>query len=179
MYVIGSLVLSMAISRFFCILQTHKNINYHLMEKQAKNKVKKSSKHSGIYYATRKNRWLARYDRDTVHFHVGSFLTEEAALAALDAHKKTNGYTAGCVGALPGERWKGVVGHESQYAISNMGRVKSLDYSRTGEERLLSEVKTSHGYKQFSSVDKTFYNKEENSSVFPANHQLIVQPDLP
>lgn len=35
------------------------------------------------------------------------------------------------------EIWKPVVGYEGLYEVSNLGRVKSLDYRRTGKERLM------------------------------------------
>jgi hypothetical protein len=39
---------------------------------------------------------------------------------------------------LEGEIWKPVVGYEGKYAVSNKGRVKSLNYKRSSEERLMS-----------------------------------------
>ena len=43
------------------------------------------------------------------------------------------------------EQWKPVEGYEN-YMISNLGRVKSLNYKRTGKEKLLSLGKDSKGY---------------------------------
>jgi len=47
---------------------------------------------------------------------------------------------------LKGEVWKPVKGYEGLYEVSNMGRVKSLSYLRTGKERLLSLMMTDNGY---------------------------------
>lgn len=44
------------------------------------------------------------------------------------------------------EIWKDIVGYEGLYQISNLGNVKSLDYRRTGKERILKPVTDSVGY---------------------------------
>ena len=44
------------------------------------------------------------------------------------------------------EIWKDVRGYESKYAVSNMGRVKSLNYNNTGKEKLLRPCKHRDGY---------------------------------
>lgn len=36
------------------------------------------------------------------------------------------------------EIWKSITGYEGLYEVSNLGRVKSLDYHRTGKEKILS-----------------------------------------
>lgn len=40
------------------------------------------------------------------------------------------------------EQWKPVVDYEGLYEVSNTGRVKSLNYNKTGKERLLKTDKT-------------------------------------
>lgn len=48
---------------------------------------------------------------------------------------------------LENEIWKPVKGYEGKYEVSNLGRVKSLNYSQTGEERLLKpSLTTKNGY---------------------------------
>ena len=42
-----------------------------------------------------------------------------------------------------GEIWKDIIGYEGLYQVSNYGRVKSLNYHRTGKEKLLKAVKKS------------------------------------
>lgn len=54
---------------------------------------------------------------------------------------------------LENEIWKPVIGFDGKYEASNMGRVKSLSYLRTGEERLLTLLSTKNGY-LFTSLTK-------------------------
>lgn len=44
------------------------------------------------------------------------------------------------------EIWRDVVGAEGLYQVSNWGRVKSLNYHRTGQEQILKPQKTKYGY---------------------------------
>jgi len=44
------------------------------------------------------------------------------------------------------EIWKDIVGYEGRYQVSNLGRVKSLDYKRTGSEGILKEGYDGWGY---------------------------------
>lgn len=44
------------------------------------------------------------------------------------------------------EIWKDIQGYEGLYQISNLGKVKSLNYNRTKKERILIPVKTHDGY---------------------------------
>ena len=44
------------------------------------------------------------------------------------------------------EIWKDVCGFEGKYQVSNLGNVKSLNYGRTGKEKLLSPSKDKDGY---------------------------------
>ena len=45
------------------------------------------------------------------------------------------------------EVWKDIIGYEGLYQVSNLGRVKSLNYKRTGQSRIL-KPSTNNGYKQ-------------------------------
>ncbi len=47
---------------------------------------------------------------------------------------------------IPGEEWRDVVGYEGLYMVSRMGRVKSLNYLRTGEEEILKPWDNGYGY---------------------------------
>lgn len=69
---------------------------------------------------------------------------------------------------LENEIWKPVKGYESRYEVSNMGRVKSLSYQRTGEERLLSQVCMSGNY---LGVSLWKNNKEKRFMV----HRLVYE----
>ena len=44
------------------------------------------------------------------------------------------------------EQWKPVEGYEGLYEISNLGRVKSLNYNRTGVEKVLKPENDKDGY---------------------------------
>ena len=44
------------------------------------------------------------------------------------------------------EIWKDIVGYEGLYQISNLGNVKSLNYRRTGKERILNPGNNGCGY---------------------------------
>lgn len=44
------------------------------------------------------------------------------------------------------EIWKDIEGYEGEYQISNYGNVKSLNYLRTGKERILKPGKNRGGY---------------------------------
>ena len=93
--------------------------------------------------------------------------------------------------ALPNEVWEDVKGYEGLYKVSTMGRVKSLNYNKTGKERILKPAKTKKGYlvvtlckdgkrKQFSVhrlVAEAFVSNPENkpqinhlSEVKASNH---------
>ena len=44
------------------------------------------------------------------------------------------------------EIWKDIEGYEGLYQVSNKGRVKSLNYGRTGKEKILRPGKNNDGY---------------------------------
>ena len=44
------------------------------------------------------------------------------------------------------EIWKDIKGYEGKYQISNMGRVKSLNYRNTGKEKIMKPYDNGHGY---------------------------------
>lgn len=46
------------------------------------------------------------------------------------------------------ERWLPVVGYEGFYEVSSLGRVKSLNYNKTGKEKIMKQVKNRNGYLQ-------------------------------
>lgn len=55
------------------------------------------------------------------------------------------------------EIWKDVPNYEGIYQVSNLGNVKSLNYNKTGEEKLLKQQLNTRGYYQciFSKLGKT------------------------
>lgn len=44
------------------------------------------------------------------------------------------------------EQWKPIVGYEGLYEVSNLGRVKSLNYNHTGVEKIMRQQKERNGY---------------------------------
>lgn len=47
------------------------------------------------------------------------------------------------------EEWKDIKGYEGLYQVSSLGRVKSLNYNKTGKEHLLNPGKVGGGYLMF------------------------------
>ena len=46
------------------------------------------------------------------------------------------------------EIWRDIEGYEGLYQVSNLGKVKSLNYNRTKKEKILKTVPNSYGYLQ-------------------------------
>ena len=82
------------------------------------------------------------------------------------------------------EVWKDIKGFEGRYAISNMGRVKSLNYRCTGKEGILKPGKTKRGYLYVTLAKEEKYTKHyihrlvlqnfspvENMSELQVNHK--------
>ena len=44
------------------------------------------------------------------------------------------------------EVWKDIIDYEGKYMVSNLRRVKSLNYNRTGKERIMKQRKNKYGY---------------------------------
>ena len=87
------------------------------------------------------------------------------------------------------EIWRDVVGYEGLYQVSNLGRVKSLNYHRSGKEGIMKPVLEDNGYysvnlykngkvKKFSLhrlVVETFLGKIPNGLV--VNHLNEIKSD--
>lgn len=58
---------------------------------------------------------------------------------------------------LPNEQWKDIEGYEGLYMISNLGRVKSLNYNNTKKEKILKSGDNGLGYK--------FVNLSKNNKI--------------
>ena len=56
-----------------------------------------------------------------------------------------------------GEIWKDIPGFEGLYQVSNLGRVKSLNYHRTVKERILNPSAENGGYKRVFIRGKIYY----------------------
>lgn len=70
------------------------------------------------------------------------------------------------------EEWRDVVGYEGLYRVSNLGRVKSLNYNHTGEERLLSLKPNKGGY-----IVIKLYKKGEKEYFLV--HRLVAEAFIP
>lgn len=71
------------------------------------------------------------------------------------------------------EEWRDIKGYEGLYQVSNYGRVKSLNYNHTGEERILKPGKVGKTvyYKVILCKDGKTYNKWV--------HRLVAQAFIP
>jgi DNA-binding XRE family transcriptional regulator len=65
------------------------------------------------------------------------------------------------------EIWKDVPGYEGRYQVSNLGRVKSLNYNQTGKERIMKEVGNSSTYLR---VGLCKYGKVKTNKI----HRLVM-----
>lgn len=70
------------------------------------------------------------------------------------------------------EVWKDIKGYEALYQVSNLGRVKSLNYHRTGKERILKPGTQTKGYLK---VPLYKYGKIEEFRV----HRLVAEAFIP
>ena len=70
------------------------------------------------------------------------------------------------------EIWKPIKGYEGLYEISNLGRVKSLNYNRTGKEEILKNAECSNGY---LTVGLTKNGKQKLFKI----HRLVAEAFIP
>lgn len=70
------------------------------------------------------------------------------------------------------EEWRDIEGYEGKYQVSNLGRIKSLNYNNTGNEKLLTLCKDKDGYLQLS------LSKNGNAKTFKV-HRLVAETFIP
>lgn len=70
------------------------------------------------------------------------------------------------------EFWKDIIGYEGLYQVSNLGNVKSLNYHRTGQEKLLSLRISSHGYLLINLY-------KDGKYICHSVHRLVAEAFLP
>ena len=70
------------------------------------------------------------------------------------------------------EIWKPIKDYEGLYEVSNLGRVKSLNYRGTGKEKILKNIENSKGYFQVGLV------KFGKQKVFKV-HRLVAEAFIP
>ena len=69
------------------------------------------------------------------------------------------------------EEWRDIKGYENKYQISNYGNVKSLNYHRSGESKLMSPVLKKTGYYQIN----LYLNGKYESKMI---HKLVAEAFL-
>lgn len=57
------------------------------------------------------------------------------------------------------EEWSDIEGYEGLYMISDMGRVKSMNYRRTGKEKIMKPSKQNNGYLQVNLSKNSKHNR--------------------
>ena len=68
--------------------------------------------------------------------------------------------------------WKPIEGYEGLYEVSNLGNIKSLNYNKTGEKRILKPCKTRIGYLQV--------HLYKNSKIYTKLvHRLVAETFIP
>lgn len=81
-----------------------------------------------------------------------------------DIEKAATGYAK--------EIWKSVIGYERLYKVSNLGKVKSMNYKHTGLSKILTPIKTHNGYLQ---VKLYRYGKMSREYV----HRIVASAFIP
>jgi hypothetical protein len=69
------------------------------------------------------------------------------------------------------ETWRPVVGYEGRYEVSDTGRVRSLNYMRTGKTVVLKQSGKRNGYMKMALSDG-------KKSIHPMAHQLVAKAFL-
>ena len=73
------------------------------------------------------------------------------------------------------EQWKAIKGYEGKYEVSNMGRVRNLNWNKTGEMRVIAQhINPMTGYIQVG-----LYSKENGKSIMKYLHRLVADAFLP
>ena len=69
------------------------------------------------------------------------------------------------------EEWRDIKGYEGKYMVSNKGNIKSLNYRRTGKEKIIKGVPDGHGYLQVKLYKD---GKDKKGKI----HRLVAQAFL-
>ena len=70
------------------------------------------------------------------------------------------------------EEWRDIRGYEGKYQVSNLGRIKSLNYRGTGKEGILSPTPNKKGYL----VIGLYKNNKQNKKRV---NRLVAQAFIP
>ncbi len=71
------------------------------------------------------------------------------------------------------EVWKDIPGYEGRYQVSSLGNVKSLNYGRTGRERMIKPALTAYGYWRCA-----LRNSEKRTKMCHV-HRLVAETFIP
>ena len=73
------------------------------------------------------------------------------------------------------EQWKSITGYEGKYEVSNMGRIRNLNWNGTGEVRVIAQhINPMTGY-----IQVTLYDKALKKSIMKYLHRLVADAFLP
>lgn len=72
------------------------------------------------------------------------------------------------------EIWKDIAGFEGDYQVSNMGRVRSLSYRRTGKTKVLKQQISHNGY-----LTVGLYDRRELKLYVVKVHRLVATAFVP
>ena len=78
------------------------------------------------------------------------------------------------------EEWKDIKGYEGKYQVSSFGRVKSLNYHRSGKEQIMKQQPNHKGYLTVHFVDKRFQVHRLVATAFlenPNNYPQVNHKD--
>ena len=73
---------------------------------------------------------------------------------------------------LPKRVWKDIPGYEGLYQVSNTGKVRSLNYRRTGKKQILKQYINNTGYKRVAL-------RKNNKVKWYLVHRLVAQAFIP
>lgn len=69
------------------------------------------------------------------------------------------------------EKWKDIRGYEGRYQVSNFGNVRTLNYKRTGQTRIMTGTTDIRGYKNIAFREGGVGSKQKHYMV----HRLVAE----
>lgn len=73
------------------------------------------------------------------------------------------------------EEWKDIIGWEGRYQVSNLGNVRTLNYKRTGQTRLMTGLTDVRGYKSIAFREGGAGSRQKHYVV----HRLVAMAFIP
>ena len=105
------------------------------------------SNYRGVGWHPFRQKWTAECSVNGKRTNLGVFETEEEAYAAYLKATEFRRKEIPEVVNLSGEEWNPIPGYDGYYA-SNMGRIKTLNFNKTGLEALIKPVDPGNGYRR-------------------------------